>query len=136
MRPGNPLSMPMGASMGAGLRPLLTGYSQDGTALLATGGTLTIPLDGRSYTHQLAAGATTLAISGAPSPPVCADAVIVIKQVASSTLGTLAYPSAWKWIDASRLAMSTGFGSEVEITIRSDANGGIVISGVPIGAVS
>jgi hypothetical protein len=49
--------------------------------------------------------------------------VIVLKQVASGTLGTVAYPAAWNWPGGVPSVMPTAFGYRMRITISSDAAG-------------
>jgi hypothetical protein len=95
------MSMPMGASMGAGLRPFLTGYSQAGVIDAAdfyAGTTLTLPLDGRVYDFAFPASSITIAFGPPPPLGICTDTVLNLKQRPNSTMyGITAWPSGIKW---------------------------------------
>ena len=137
MRPGNPMSMPMGSSMGAGLRPFLTGYSQAGVIDAAdfyAGTTLTIPLDGRVYDFAFPASNITIAFGTAPTVPVCTDTVLILKQRASSTMyGITAWPSGIKWPGGVAQTMPQTLSARMRVVISVSPSGVIDVSAMWMG---
>jgi hypothetical protein len=95
--------MPMGSSMGAGLRPFLTGYSQAGltsdqtTSACYAGTQLTIPIDGRVYDFDFPPNDISIAFGPITPAGICSDTVLNLKQRASSTCYAItSWPTA-KW---------------------------------------
>jgi hypothetical protein len=105
------------------ISPLLSTYTIQGyTGLTASGAVITIPLDGRSYTYTLPEN-TTIALSGEPTPPICAEIDIVLKQAASGGPYTIAYPAAWNWPGGIASTMPITANARMRIVVSSDAAG-------------
>jgi len=123
----------------AGIAPYLTGYTQQGMATAAvasayySGSTLTIPLDGRVYSYTLSA-ATTIAFSGAPTAPVCADTVLILKQAAdTAAFGITAWPSGIKWPGGVPQTMPQTYSSRMRVVVSTDPAGVIDVSATWMG---
>jgi hypothetical protein len=137
MKPMNPMMMPAGASMGAGIRPLLTGYSQVGVVDASdyyAGTTLTLPLDGRIYDFAFPASNITIAFGPAPQAPICADTVLILKQRTSSTMyGITAWPAGIKWPGGVAQTMPQTLSARMRVVISTSPSGTIDVSAMWIG---
>lgn len=112
----------------------LPGYTIAGyTGLQASGGTLAIPLDGRSYTYTLS-GHIAIACSGAPAAPVCADTVIVLMQAASGgPWGISSWPVGIKWPGGVAQTMPQTASARMRVVISTDALGVIDVCAMWMG---
>jgi hypothetical protein len=123
----------VGQSGGAVSLNPISSYTIQGATLTASAGTLTIPLDGKSYTYTLPAN-TTIAFSGAPVAPITADTVLVLKQAASGgPYGITAWPAGVKWPSGVPQTMPQTASARMRVTISTDALGIIDVSAMWMG---
>lgn len=115
-------------------------YTMQGKATATTttdhysGTTLTIPLDGRIYDFDFPAENITIAFSGAPTAPVCADTVLNLKQRTSSTMyGITAWPSGIKWPYGIPQTMPQTLSARMRVVISTSPSGIIDVSAMWMG---
>lgn len=136
MKPMNPMMMPAGASMGAGLRPVLTGYGMAGIAnQAAVGSVLTVPMNGFTRIGYTLSANLTLALSNLPPAPNDSTVTLFIKQAASGGPYTLSYPSGWFWPGGIVPAMPTTASAVMKVRVSTTPFGTIEAAGTWLTAV-
>jgi hypothetical protein len=86
------------------------------------------------YDFDFPASNITIAFISAPSAPICADTVLILKQRASSTMyGITAWPSGIKWPGGVAQTMPQTLSARMRVVISTSPSGIIDVSATWMG---
>ena len=99
------------------------GYIESGATLTQSGGTLTIPLNGKIYQCTPSEAITTITLSGAPTAPLCSSAIVYFNQGATGY--AVSFPSTWRWPNGMPTPISTVANATTRLVLSSSPSGAI-----------
>ncbi len=109
LQPGDPLA-------------LTGGYTESGATLTQSGGSLTVPVDGKTYALTLSAVITNITTT-LPTAPACSGCTVYMIQGATGY--AVAYPAEWRWPYGVPVAVNTKPNSVTRLTLTTDPFGNV-----------
>jgi hypothetical protein len=133
----NKYSLDLQGGLKAGGKVSLNGgYDQAGiTNDAESGGTLTIPLDGKIHSYTLPSNTNTTTIAfTAPTAPVCGATTLNLTQAASGGPHVIAWTTGYHWQDATRAVMPIAASARMKVYAEAGPTGIIDVSSALFGA--
>lgn len=106
----------------AGKLTLSGGYEESGSTLTQSAGSLTIPVDGKTYAFMPSQAITAITTT-LPTAPACSGCTVYVTQGATGY--AVAYPAAWRWPNGMATLISTVANSVTRLVLMTDPAGNV-----------